>query len=160
MSEREEQKLGAADSGIKCNLVLKVFSMWFVVFFVMLASGGCTVTPEPKPSELEILALKSKCREDGMKVSKEWEQRYFGNTFPSDQLYSYNQAFHTCLWLVEYVHIGRLGADLKPVDDSHKLLILDIYSNRILSEFTRHNGVVVGDVSEADFNRLKGQLFK
>ena len=42
---------------------------------------------------------------------------------------------------------------------THVKFILDVYTNKILIEYTEHNGQQIGDVSEIDFKRRKAELF-
>ncbi len=134
------------------------------ILFALITSGGCE-RPASKGEDSQLLALKSKCREDGQKVRAEWMRTYFQDTFSDEPEYGYSSALKTCLWIGEY---QGPGADWEPAADggkkrlipvqTHVKFILDIYSNKTLIECTQHNGKQIGEVSEADFKRRKAEL--
>ena len=130
----------------------------------VLTIAGCDNVTLSKEDNAQLLALKSKCREDGEKVRAEWKRTYFQDTFSDEPEYGYSPALKTCLWIGEYrgpsvdVQPAGGGKDkLIPVQ-THVQFILDVYTNKTLIEYTEHNGKQIGDVSEADFKRRKAEL--
>ena len=137
------------------------FSLTFAVC-IMWAIGGCQKATN-QTDDLQLLSLKSKCREDGEKVRSEWKKTYWQDVFSDDAEYAYNPSLKTCLWFGEY-H----GPSMDKEPATGKLIavqanvkfILDVYTNKTLIEYTEHNGQQIGDVSEAHFNQRKAELFK
>jgi hypothetical protein len=111
---------------------------------------------------LQLISLKSKCREDGEKVRLEWKNTYYQDVFSDEPEYAYNPSLKTCLWLGEYrgpsIDKEPTTGRLIPVQ-THVIFILDVYSNKTLIEYTEHNGQQIGDISETDFRRRKAELF-
>lgn len=136
------------------------------ILCALFTISGCSNSTSNQEKDLRLLALKSKCREDGEKVRSEWKQRYYQDVFSEEPEYSYNQSLNTCLWLGEYR--GK-SADWLPVPgrsvpkivsvQTHVQFILDIYTNKTLIEYTEHDGKQIGDVSKADFETDKTRLF-
>jgi hypothetical protein len=131
-----------------------------VVGSILIIIGcGTTVNRE---SELQLISLKSKCREDGEKTRAEWKKTYFQDTFADEPEYSYNPTLKTCLWLGEYR--GPAGI-IEPTTkkaayvQTHVKFILDVYTNKTIIEYTEHDGKQIGDVTEATFNQRKAELF-
>jgi hypothetical protein len=136
-----------------------------LVICAVFTIGGCDRVTPSKQDNAQLLALKSKCREDGEKVRAEWKRTYFQDRFSDEPEYSYSPSLKTCLWIGEYrgpsVDVESTGGGkdkLVPVQ-THVQFILDVYTNKPLVEFTEHDGKQIGDVSEADFKRRKAELF-
>ena len=132
-----------------------------MLFIAVLSMAGCGKVTLSQNDDLHPLALKSKCREDGEKIRSEWKRTYFQDVFSDEPQYVYNRSLQTCFWLGEYtgpsIDRGSAGK-LVPVQ-THVQFILDVYTNKTLIEYTEHNGEQIGDVSKADFQRRKSQLF-
>ena len=136
-----------------------------LVLVFMPLSVTCNTAPPSSERQADI-ALKSKCREDGAKFAAEWKAAHPAGDAGADNMtwvggwlaladeYAYSPQLNTCLWSGEYngAH-GPLGA-------WHAKLILDVYANKRLIEFTGSDGKQVGETSEADFERKKTELFR
>lgn len=127
-----------------------------------LCAVGCQSAPSPEHADLQLMSLKSKCREDGDKVRSAWKATYYQDTFSDEPEYAYSPSLKTCLWLGEYsgpsVDKDPRTGKLIPVR-AHVKFILDVYTNKSLIEYTEHNGQQIGDISEADFMRQKARWF-
>jgi hypothetical protein len=140
-------------------------SCLIAVLSSLVLLGGCRRVPD-RENELELLSLKSKCREDGERVRLEWKKTYFQDTFSDEPEYTYNRERRTCLWLGEYSGpsfdrqetAGSSTPKLIRVQ-THVRFILDVYTNRTLIEYTEHDGQQIGDVTKAEFERVRKQLF-
>jgi len=127
--------------------------------------SGCATGASTENARL--LALKAKCREDGAKAQADWkatrpaatwyptadqsDKTTLGGWLPSDE-YTYNSRLNTCLWSGYY--FGSHGG----VSWRFKL-VLDVYGNKPLIQFTEAGDKQVGDVSEDAFDRRKAELF-
>jgi hypothetical protein len=128
---------------------VRVLALTRLTTFVAFIIGGCVQTARQE-DDGHLLALKSKCREDGDKARQEWARTYFGEQFSKEPEYAYSPSLKTCIWLGEYWG----PASLEP-GEIHVRFILDVYSNKILIEYTALNGKQIGDVSAAEFERMR-----
>lgn len=123
---------------------------------------GCERGSGTQTDDLRLLSLKSKCRDEGVKVFQEWKKTFFQDTFSDASEYTYNPALKTCLWLGEYYGPSfdrDKAGKLVPVQ-THVKLIVDVYTNKPLIEFTAHGAEQIGDVSEKEFNAKRADLFQ
>src|SRR6266436_10100688 len=104
--------------------------------------GGCERASVKQTTDLDLVSLKSKCREDGVKVRSEWKKTFYQDIFSDEPEYAYNPSLKTCLWLGEYrgpsMDKEPTTGKLIPVQ-THVHFILDVYTNKTLIEYTEHN---------------------
>jgi hypothetical protein len=67
-----------------------------------VATLGCENRGLVRTDDAALVALKSKCREDGEKVRSEWKETYYQDVFSDEPQYAYSMSLKTCLWLGEY----------------------------------------------------------
>src|ERR1700726_4447382 len=109
-----------AKDELRCALLR--LAVLIPILTVALLISGCE---RPLSTDnAHVLALKSKCRQDGLRVQAEWKARYHGETWSSEDEYAYNPQLNTCLWSAEYWGPSLIAGE------HHVKLILDVYANR------------------------------
>jgi hypothetical protein len=134
--------------------------------FVSFAVGVLLMACE-KRSSAEVrearLRMKERCAQAGIKVQQEWHNRYQGETFSDQPEYGYNERLNTCLYADEY---WDSGTPMVGGASRHDRFVLDVFANRILAEYTEHDGRSITAAAdpvmcrtEEEFAARKAQLF-
>jgi len=84
------------------------------------------------------LRMKQRCAQAGLLARREWVTRYHGETFSDSPEYGYNEQLNTCLYADEYRDSG-VGAAFVAKSRRDRF-VLDVFANRILAEYTEHDG--------------------
>ncbi len=121
-------------------------------------SVSCDKTSGSAPGrEREELALKAACAEAGKKARKEWLEQYHGEHFSDSPEYAYSASLKTCLYADSYDDTG--GNPLYPTTVREVAFVLDVYSNKILVEYTAYDGKPLpGSPSRDEFDKKKAAL--
>ena len=132
---------------------------------VALVGLGCG--QQTPPSEV-ALRMKAQCAEAGKKMREEWVTRYDQETFSESPEYGYSAALNTCLYADEYSDInpGERAPLLHDVKSRRDRFVLDVYSGKVLVEYTEHDGKSITTGSdpvmcrtEQEFAARKTKLF-
>lgn len=109
-----------------------------------------------KEKSSSLLILKSKCQEDGERISDERVKVHPSDTFSPNPRYTYSEKLTTCLYAHSY-----MGPPLLGVGKSYRYnaFITDIYTNQPIIEYSAPDGKQLGSVSRDDFNRKYKELF-
>src|SRR5260221_6761763 len=139
------------------------------VFLAYALATGCSHGVQDSRSDDAVLRMKNQCKEAGEKAEAEWVARYTRETFSDSPEYAYSPKLNTCLYADEYtdvntgrsIELGLLGAKSR-----RDRFVLDVYTNKVLLEYTEHNGQsitndsdAVNCRSEAEFVARKAELF-
>lgn len=131
----------------------------FIIIFIIAAGIGGYMLSEYRTGKEKYsspLMLKSKCQEDGKKISDERIKMHPLDTFSPNPKYTYNEKMTTCL----YAH-SHMAPPLLGVGTSYRYnaFIVDIYTNQPIIEYSAPDGKELGPVSRDDFNRKYKELF-
>ncbi len=124
----------------------------------LLVLGGPGCSPSRTQDTAATLRLKQQCHEAGAKARAEWVARYPEEHFSDEPEYAYNVRLNTCLYCDSYTDNGPvpLFPNVKSREDR---FILDVYSNKVLIEYTAHDGMhVPGTSSKAEFEAARRRL--
>jgi len=110
-----------------------------VVFGILEACGQRDDSARLRETELR---MKQRCAEAGLLARREWVTRYHGETFSDSPEYVYNEQLNTCLYADEYSDsgVGGAGAAFVAAKSRRDRFVLDVFANRILAEYTEHDG--------------------
>src|SRR5207248_1822769 len=129
---------------------------------VFMACGGPDSSARLRETQMR---MKERCAEAGLRARQDWVARYHGETFSDSPEYGYSGRLNTCLYADEYSDSGG-GAALVGASSRRDRFVLDVFANKILSEYTEHDGrSITNDVdpvmcrTEAEFMTRKAQLF-
>ena len=131
------------------GFIVPIIAIVIVVVLAAGIGGYMFLQYQKAQNDTPLIMLKSKCREDGKKVSGEWIKRYYQDTFLLDPQYAYNVKLRTCLYAQSYDEGITYGA-----------FVIDAYTNQTIIEYTQTNGKQVGPISKADFNEKYKELFQ
>jgi hypothetical protein len=132
-------------------------------------ASGCSKKIDNGPSDEEVLRLKSQCKEAGEKARNTWTSQYANESFSGSPEYGYSASLKTCLYADEYTDVddGRsVARALLQTKSRRDRFVLDVYSNKVLCEYTEHDGVSITTEpdsvmcrTEAEFEARKAKLF-
>jgi hypothetical protein len=126
---------------------------------------GCA--QQVPPSEA-TLRMKAQCLEAGRKARQEWVTQYDQETFSNAPEYGYSAALNTCLYADEYSDInpGERAPLLLGTKSRRDRFVLDVYSGKVLVEYTEHDGKSITTEpdpvmcrTEQEFEARKAKLF-
>lgn len=116
-------------------MMKRVFSLWLALGVLVACSD-----PDSSARRQETqLRMKERCAEVGLKARKDWVGRYHGETFSDSPEYGYSERLNTCLYADEYDDSGG-GAAIVGASSRRDLFVLDVLANKILAEYTEHDG--------------------
>ena len=136
---------------------------------ILALGGGCSTGGEPSVNREAQLRMKSVCREAGQKARRGWLAQYPRETFSDSPEFGYSASLNTCLYSDEYTDLDNgtsiphalLGAKVR-----RDRFVLDVYTNKVLLEYTEHDGRSITTAAdpimcrtEAEFNAKKAELF-
>jgi hypothetical protein len=134
----------------------------------ILVLGGCAQqTPRQATANSEsALRMKAQCAEAGKKARAEWVAQYDHEMFSDSPEYGYSSVLNTCLYADEYVDVNPGTPLLRGIKSRRDRFVLDVYSGKVLVEYTEHDGASITTESdpvmcktEAEFDARKAKLF-
>ena|ERR1044071_2531572 len=133
---------------------MKELRWLWLVFGLLLACGQPDDSARLQETQLR---MKQRCAEAGLKARHDWVARYHGETFSDSPEYSYSQRLNTCLYADEYSDIGS-GAALVGAKSRRDRFVLDVFANKILAEYTEHDGHSITPSSDAVMCRTEDEF--
>lgn len=136
----------------------------------LLVSAACDSKQDERLSgdaERE-LRLKATCAEAGKKARAEWIAQYPSERFLDSPEYGYSRALKTCLYADEYIDFapGEKVPLLGAIGSRRDRFVLDVYSGKVVLEYTEHDGKSIQEKPDAvqcrtekKFEERKARLF-
>jgi hypothetical protein len=112
--------------------------------------------------------MKAQCAEAGKKARQEWVTQYNQETFSDNPEYGYSATLNTCLYADEYSDVspGERAPLLRGTKSRRDRFVLDVYSGKVLVEYTEHDGASITTApdpvmcrTEQEFEARKARLF-
>ena len=111
--------------------------------------------------------MKARCRDAGESLRREWVARYATETFSDAPEYSYCDSLKTCLYADDYIDAGNTTVNaLLKANSRRDWFIVDVYTNKVLVEYTEHDGQSITDEvdpvmcrTKIEFDERKTRLF-
>ena len=123
---------------------------------------------EDAPRPESALRMKAQCAEAGKRARQEWVTQYNQETFSDSPEYGYSALLNSCLYADEYsdVNPGAKAPLLAGVTVRRDRFVLDVYSGKVLVEYTEHDGKSITTTAdpvmcrtEQEFEVRKARLF-
>lgn len=139
-----------------------------VAVIVVLAGCAQQAGHEGTANAESVLRMKAQCVEAGKKAREEWVTRYEQETFSDSPEYGYSTVLNTCMYADEYTDVnpGERSPLLHDIKSRRDRFVLDVYSGKVLIEYTEHDGVSVTTDpdpvmcrTEQEFEARKANLF-
>lgn len=135
--------------------------------FVLAILSACEQRERSSQPQEAQLRMKERCAQAGLKARQGWLAKYQGETFSDTPEYGYSERLNTCLYADEYSDSGPgSGASLVGASSRQDRFVLDVFANKILAEYTEHDGRSITTESDAvmcrtekEFDTRKAELF-
>jgi hypothetical protein len=126
---------------------------------------GCSASTESAADREAALRMKAQCLTAGQRARADWVARYPNETFMDNPEYGYCPKLSTCLYADEYVDVNQNLAFINAKSRRDRF-VLDVYSGRVLVEYTEWDGVSIQKDAdpvqcrtEREFESRKAELF-
>jgi hypothetical protein len=141
------------------------------IALAMVLLCGCSrhaAQSEGAVSSESVLRMKAQCAEVGKRARDEWVMKYDHETFSDSPEYGYSAALNTCLYADEYTDVnpGARVPLLSGTKSRRDRFVLDVYSDKVLAEYTEHDGKPITTNpdpvmcrTEPEFEARKAMLF-
>jgi hypothetical protein len=143
---------------------------WVATTLTICALVGCSGDRASLNNDEALLKLKEQCRAAGAKTRAEWTAKYPTETFSDSPEYAYSPRLKTCLYADEYTDVddgSPAYAFLQGVKSRRDRFVVDVYTNKVLLEYTEHDGRSITTESdpvmcrsEKEFEQRRASLFE
>lgn len=130
---------------------------------VVAIAAGCSDGAHRSEDREAQLRMKATCGQAGRKARQQLVAQYPSERFSDSPEFGYNARLNTCLYSDEYTDTGDALVNAKSRRDR---FVLDVYSNKVLLEYTEHDGHSITTArdpvacrTDAEFNAKKAELF-
>ena len=130
-----------------------------IIIATVLAATGCSGSDNALRAAQ--LSMKQQCFQAGVAARARWIQDYPSEKFSGYPQYAYNERLNTCLYADSYTDAGPPGymPGFPLVTSREVRFVADAYTNRVLVEYTDHDGAATdGSISLAEFEAKKRTL--